>query len=188
MPNGRPFYTVAYNANNGAGTMEASSHTYGTPKNLSANAFTQTGYTFGGWNTAANGSGTPYAAGASVSNLSSAQGAAVPLYAQWWPDVPVNISVWVNDDGNILASNDDVTVSKSSSSYSDSFTATVESGYTGAGVQWNLNGDPAFGSRGTAQSITIKAADYANGSWYLGVTVSKDGVPYSTDIHFTVVN
>jgi hypothetical protein len=55
-------------------------------------------------------------------------------------------------------------------------------------IQWYLNGGPIGGSRGTAQSIIINAADYVNGSYHLGVTVIKGSVPYSTDIHFTVTN
>ena len=35
------------------------------PSALSANAFSRTGYAFAGWNSAANGSGTAYADGAS---------------------------------------------------------------------------------------------------------------------------
>jgi hypothetical protein len=51
-----------------------------------------------------------------------------------------------------------------------------------------LNGDPINGSRGTAQSISINAKDYVKGIYYLEVIVSKDGVPYSTDIHFEVID
>ncbi|MEE1029555.1 MAG: InlB B-repeat-containing protein, partial [Alphaproteobacteria bacterium] len=47
------------------------------------NAFTRDGYTFGGWNTAENGSGTAYADSASVENLTNENGATVTLYAQW---------------------------------------------------------------------------------------------------------
>ena len=36
-----------------------------TPSPLSANAFSRTGYAFAGWNSAADGSGTAYADGAS---------------------------------------------------------------------------------------------------------------------------
>jgi uncharacterized repeat protein (TIGR02543 family) len=48
------------------------------PAALTANAFTRTGYTFAGWNTAADGSGTPYADMASYPFNAS-----VTLYAQW---------------------------------------------------------------------------------------------------------
>jgi uncharacterized repeat protein (TIGR02543 family) len=180
-------YTVAYNPNGGSGTMTSSAHTYDAAKNLNANAFTRTGYSFGGWNTAANGSGTPYAGGASVSNLSAANGAEVILYAQWWPDVSaINISVWVNEDGNILTSGDDVTISANGFAAAASFTTGVTSAYSG--VQWYLNGNPIPGTEGTGQSITIHAADYESRSHYLEVIVYKDGVPYSTGIHFTVIN
>jgi uncharacterized repeat protein (TIGR02543 family) len=76
-------YTVDYNANGGVGTTGSSAHTYDHAGNLTANGFSRTGYTFGGWNTVADGSGTTYAGGASVSNLSSIDGAAITLYAQW---------------------------------------------------------------------------------------------------------
>ncbi|MCQ2374828.1 MAG: InlB B-repeat-containing protein [Salinivirgaceae bacterium] len=76
-------YQVRYNANNGSGTMTNSSHTYNAAKTLSANSFTRTGYTFTGWNTAANGSGVNYTNSQSVTNLSNTNGAIVDLYAQW---------------------------------------------------------------------------------------------------------
>ena len=56
---------------------------YGTSYTLTANGFSKTGYTFTGWNTSANGSGTSYADQASVSNLTMTNGETVTLYAQW---------------------------------------------------------------------------------------------------------
>ena len=77
-------YTVAYNGNNNTGGSTASSyHTYDVAQNLTANGFTRTGYTFTGWNTKADGTGTPYANSASVKNLTATNGATVTLYAQW---------------------------------------------------------------------------------------------------------
>jgi uncharacterized repeat protein (TIGR02543 family) len=49
-----------------------------TPTALTANAFTRTNYSFTGWNTSANGTGTSYAAGASYPFSAD-----VTLYAQW---------------------------------------------------------------------------------------------------------
>jgi hypothetical protein len=95
---------------------------------------------------------------------------------------PVNtgVSVWVNeDDGAILASNDNVTISKSGSG---SFTAAVNGGY--GDIKWYVNGTLVTGT--TGNSITINAADYPKGRYILGVTVTKNGIPYSTDIRFTV--
>ncbi len=48
---------------------------------LTANSFTRDGYTFTGWNTAADGTGTAYADGASVTLTE-----ALTLYAQWTED------------------------------------------------------------------------------------------------------
>lgn len=42
-----------------------------------------TGWTFKGWNTQADGKGTSYSAGQSVSKLSATNGATITLYAQW---------------------------------------------------------------------------------------------------------
>jgi hypothetical protein len=67
-----------------------------------------------------------------------------------------------------------------------SFTAAVAGDYTG--VQWSLDGIPIGGSRGAAQSISIRAMDYTNGTYTLGVTVLKGGTPHSTGIRFTVEN
>jgi hypothetical protein len=142
---------------------------------------TLSGYAFQGWFDAASG-GTEY-------TWPHTLNADVTMHAQWqkWPDVPVTIAVWVNEDGAILDSNDDITISKNSvNEFEDSFTAMVTGEYSG--IQWDVDGDPVQGSPGTAQSITINAADYVKGGWYLGVTISKDGVPYSTAIYFTVID
>ena len=80
-----PKYTVIFNANSGAGTMSDQEFEYGTAQNLTQNSFTKTGYTFAGWNTEANGSGTAYTDTQSVNNLSSQDGAIINLYAQWNP-------------------------------------------------------------------------------------------------------
>jgi uncharacterized repeat protein (TIGR02543 family) len=73
-------YYVIFNSNGGSGSMTNQGIVYGQSANLTANAFSRTGYTFAGWNTAANGSGTAYANGASYGPI----GAGNPtLYAQW---------------------------------------------------------------------------------------------------------
>jgi uncharacterized repeat protein (TIGR02543 family) len=181
-------YTVRYYANGGSGSTSSSIHTYGTAKALTTNNFTRTGFIFVGWNTQQDGGGTSYTDGHSVSDLSATQSASVSLYAQWIHDVSVTISLWVNQDGNILTSNNDaVTISKSSSGGKLAyFNAAVTGVYTD--VQWYLYGYPVYGSQGKEQSIRINAADYAIGNYYLEVMVTKDGKPYSTDIHFTVTN
>ena len=75
-------YTVEYDPNGGVGTMEDQSRTYDDKATLTTNAFTLDGYTFTGWNTAADGSGTSYA-DKNDSNLSNTDGETVTLFAQW---------------------------------------------------------------------------------------------------------
>ncbi|MBR6060624.1 MAG: InlB B-repeat-containing protein [Spirochaetales bacterium] len=76
-------YTIVFNANGGTGDMEDLSMTYDVTKDLSPNKFTREWYGFTGWNTKADGSGTSYANGAGISNLTAADNDAVTLYAQW---------------------------------------------------------------------------------------------------------
>ena len=72
-------YTVKFDANGGNGTMADQSFTYDVAQNLTANAFTKTGYSFSGWK---NGEET-YADKASVKNLTAAVNGEVTLTAQW---------------------------------------------------------------------------------------------------------
>ncbi|MGN0787260.1 MAG: InlB B-repeat-containing protein [Christensenellales bacterium] len=71
-------YTVTYNANGGEGAPASQSFETGGSVILSSVIPTRTGYEFISWNTAANGSGTSYAPGATYSAYAS-----VTLYAQW---------------------------------------------------------------------------------------------------------
>ncbi|WP_139651356.1 InlB B-repeat-containing protein [Raoultibacter phocaeensis] len=57
--------------------------TYDAKAALQPTPFSCSGYSFVGWNTEADGSGTPYADGAEVLNLTSAHSGMVSLYAQW---------------------------------------------------------------------------------------------------------
>ena len=76
-------YTVKFDKNGGEGSMENQSFTYDVEQALTANAFTKTGYTFLGWNTKADGTGTGYEDGELVKNLTSDPDGVVTLYAQW---------------------------------------------------------------------------------------------------------
>ena len=74
-------YTVTFNPNGGSGSMASQSFTYKTSKTLTANAFTRTGYTFNGWNTKADGTGTNYANKANMQNVATTGN--LTLYAKW---------------------------------------------------------------------------------------------------------
>jgi len=80
-----PVYTIEYNANEGSGNMDKSTHVYGTAQNLRANRFTRNGYRFTGWATTANGT-REYTDGESVLNLTKESGKVITLYALWEGD------------------------------------------------------------------------------------------------------
>ena len=69
-------YTVAFYANGGTGSMTAQAAN--SPTALSANGFSRTGYTFAGWNTKADGTGSSYT-NEQVYQFRSA----ATLFAQW---------------------------------------------------------------------------------------------------------
>ena len=76
-------YIVNFISNGGTGTMTAQSIPVGTATALNSNTFTApTGYLFKEWNTKADGTGTSYANGASVTDLGDA-GGTVTLFAIW---------------------------------------------------------------------------------------------------------
>lgn len=70
--------TVSFNANGGTGAIADQVASAAAP--LTANVFSRSGFTFAGWNTAADGTGTAYADGASYDFAAS-----TTLYAQWTP-------------------------------------------------------------------------------------------------------
>ena len=85
-------YVIVYNGNNATnGTTNQSSHTYDVIKNLTKNGYSRTGFTFVGWNTKADGSGTSYKDEQSVLNLTDVNNGKITLYAQW-KLMPITVS------------------------------------------------------------------------------------------------
>ncbi len=98
-------YTISYNANNGTGAPASQSKSYGVGIKLSTSIPTRTGYTFTGWNTASDGSGTAYASGADFTNNAN-----TVLYAQWRIN---KVYVGFNTNGGSITKNTDVYVADS---------------------------------------------------------------------------
>ncbi|MDR3160731.1 MAG: InlB B-repeat-containing protein, partial [Spirochaetaceae bacterium] len=151
------------------------------------NIFTQTGYTFAGWNTAANGSGTSYAAGASVTNLAAA-GTTVTLYAQWqiyWDGTGrfVGISydgtkvAWSSDEGLSWNEADTgLTFGVTSMAYGNGVFVAGGEGYTA----WSDNGGGTWNS---VELLPASSANWENMAYGNGVFVTVDrGVP---EVHNT---
>jgi len=81
---GAYYYSVSYNANGAtSGTVPVDSNNYAAGATVTVlgntGGLAKTGYTFAGWNTKADGTGTSYAAG-SIFTMGSAN---VTLYARW---------------------------------------------------------------------------------------------------------
>ena len=84
--------TITFNANGGSGTVPSAISTYvGVTNTIPSSSLTRTGYTFRGWNTASDGSGTVYATGSDITPTGD-----VTLYAQWEKTTPT-IRVKIND-------------------------------------------------------------------------------------------
>ena len=75
-------YYVRFNANGGSGSMSDQTLTYNAAAALSANAFTKNNNAFMGWSSTSSGN-VAWADRAVVTNLTSAQGAVVQMYAVW---------------------------------------------------------------------------------------------------------
>ena len=97
-------YTVTYNANGGSGEMKTQTAEEGTEITLTANAFTREGYTFSGWNTAADGKDTDYADKSTIKLTEN-----LTLYAQWTEIVKVSYTVKFDKNGGKGKLPDDIT-------------------------------------------------------------------------------
>ena len=148
-------YTVRFNNNGGSGTMSDQTFTVGVSQALKANTFTKSGYTFKGWNTQSNGSGTSYANQQTVKDLTSA-GKTITLYAQWTqntPSTPKTYTVRFNNNGGSGTMSDQTfTVGVSQALKANTFT---KSGYTFRGWNTQSNGyGTSYTNRQTVKDLT----------------------------------
>ena len=101
-------YAVTYSCNGGSGTAPSpTNHIYGTASAVRTNTCSKTGFTFTGWNTAANGSGTTVGNGANITNLTTTYNGTVTLYAQWKDTTPPSCSLTASSSGVSFSSKTD---------------------------------------------------------------------------------
>jgi uncharacterized repeat protein (TIGR02543 family) len=193
-----PSYTVTFNSNDGANqtqTVRVYDPAAGIPPADFPADPSRDGWTFTGWNTAADGSGSPFTASTAVSDD-------ITVYAQWTEDPPepdtpkppvpptpppgpdtpppAGITLSSPDAGSGAFNGGNFTLSQGGS---DSKTITINGdGYTDP--RWYVDG----ALKGTAGSITINAGDYGVGVHSLSLIINKDGGIWSKDITFTVTN
>ena len=78
----RPAYVLKFHPNGGTGMMFDQVVEVGKTVNIKDKEYTKDHYTFSGWNTAANGSGTSYTNKQQITDIAN-DGDVVDLYAQW---------------------------------------------------------------------------------------------------------
>ena len=173
----RVFHTVAFDANDGEGTMDGQRLEVGYETGLTANAFSRTGYTFTGWNTAADGSGTAYVDQAVLTGLTGD----ITLYAQW--QINHYTVTWTDDNGNTLYSAENVEYGSPIPEYAGKTPAKEENAqytYTFAGwkpedvttVTGDITFTPVFTGNLKQYTITWKNWD--------GTVLLSESVDYGT--------
>ena len=170
-------YTVKYNGNNNTGGSTASSsHTYDTAKELTANGFTKTGYTFKSWNTKADGTGTSYGDKASVKNLTATAGGNVTLYAQWTAN-KYTVAFDANGGTGTMATQE-LTYDKAENLSANSF---KRAGYKFNG--WNTKADgtgTSYADKASVKNLTASGTVTLYAKWYSAAPVleAKDATYY----------
>ena len=86
---------LTYNANGGEGTIDPATGAAGESVSVAENGFTLNNYTFTGWNTKEDGTGTAYQPGASFTLTDED----TVLYAQWSKNAPAQVKVSYNANG-----------------------------------------------------------------------------------------
>ncbi|MCL2006843.1 MAG: InlB B-repeat-containing protein [Treponema sp.] len=150
-------YTVTFNANGGSGTPPAALNAQaGTNITLpNAGNLTRSGFTFGGWNTNASGTGTNYQVGGSFTPSAN-----ITLYARW-NVVTVSHTVTFNANGGSGSPPAAQTVQAGSSITLPNAGNLTRSGFTFGGWNTNVSGTgtnyQAGGSFTPSSSITLYA-------------------------------
>ncbi len=93
--------TIASGVPTSVSGMPNQTFIYDVEQNLTKNDFTLLGWTFKGWNSQANGQGTPYIDEYPAENLTSVQGRTITMYAQWEAN---EYTVTIHHDNNLNAS------------------------------------------------------------------------------------
>ncbi|MCL2083363.1 MAG: InlB B-repeat-containing protein, partial [Oscillospiraceae bacterium] len=151
-------YTVKFHANGGSGTMSNQSHTYGSSKALTSNAFTRDGRSFYRWSRNANGTGTTYTNGQSVSNLTATNNGVIDLYAQWQSNP--SYTVILNNQNATYARSTDFTATLNSTSISPAIILPWRTGYAFDGYWTSSSGGNRVIS--SAGGLVANVSGYTN--------------------------
>jgi uncharacterized repeat protein (TIGR02543 family) len=162
-------YSVVYDGNGAAsGSVPVDTGAYKAEATVTVldntGGLAKTGYIFSGWNTAADGTGTNYVAGASLTIASSD----VTLYAQWTKNLAVTIGV----PGTVTVT----LTTKSSVAVGSTITASVATSTTVDSYRWYLDGAIVTGQ--TTDTFS-GGSNLTKGPHTLMVAVKKNAIIYS---------
>ena len=149
-------YVISYNKNNTSakGTMANTDAKYAEDVTISANAYTLVGYSFAGWNTKADGTGTTYQANAEVKNLASS--GICELFAIWTPN-KYNVTFNANGGNGQMAAQS-VTFGTVATLNANTFT---KEGYSFAGWATEQNGMKVYNDKAEYNTSTENVTLYA---------------------------
>ena len=143
-------YKIRFNSNNSNNETLEQVLTYDDSSNLLDNNFEYTGYTFTGWNTEADGSGTSYTDKQEVMNLSSTENEILDLYAQW--DKNCIVISYNANGGEGTISNQQVVYNTPINLSKNTFT---KEGYTFK--EWNTKADGSGTSYTDEQEVSLSS-------------------------------
>ena len=154
---------VTYDANISGVTAKTYAEIKDNEHLAKASSFSRAGYTFTGWNTAADGTGTAYAVGEKIPSTKS-----ITVYAQWKLNAPT-----VSVTGNATKQYD-----------GENVTLTAATPVSGVTYQWQKDGVAIEGA--TKATYTVKnVADSGNYTVKITDTEGKTAVSNATAISIT---
>ena len=197
---------LTYDANGGEGTIDSATGAAGESVPVAENGFTRDNYTFTGWNTQADGTGTAYQPGASFTLTAEN----TVLYAQWSKNAPAQVKVSYDANGGVGTMESvtgdvgsEIVIQQSGftrSEYTftgwntqadgkgtaykagDSFTLTDKD--TVLYAQWSKNsGSAGTGTNGTAKPTDIpKTGDNSNLTLWFALLIVSGGAVIATAV------
>ena len=146
-----PTSTITFVGNGATGSVSSITGNVGNSLTLPAGiGFTDSGYTFAGWNSAAGGEGIPYAAGGTFTLASS-----ISLYAQW---IETNYVVNFHSEGGSVIP---ISTSFNITSNTVELPTPTYSGYTFTGWFTAASGGTPVGMGGSSTVLTTSTDLYA---------------------------
>ena len=149
-------YTIKFNGNGAdSGSVANQKITYGNKTALNANKFQKKGYTFKGWNTKKDGSGSVYANKADGSKLTKTNGATVTLYAQWTAN---KYTITFNGNGSTSGSMKKLSNCKYGKKYTLTKNGFKKKGYTFTGWTTKKDGSgKTYKNKAEVKNLSSKA-------------------------------